>query len=426
MKEQVNRLKEFFNRKSQFKNELSWKRTFTALKYPNYRLWFWGQMTSLFGTWMQSTAQGFLIFQLTHSPIFLGYVGFAAGIPALIFTLYGGVIADRFSKRDVLIATQFVMMILALVQAFLTFTGLIQPWHLIALAFLLGIANAFDSPARQAFVLEMVERKDLVNAIALNSTMFNSASALGPAIAGVTYALFGPAWCFMINGVSFIGVIAALKMMKLPKFEKPPAVNSVIAELKEGINYVLHKEKLILALIVTVTVTGMFGISFATLFPAWAVKILHGDAATNGLIQSARGAGALAGALAVAAISHLHIKGKLFSIGTFAFPILLIVFQFINWLPASMIVLFFIGFASLMTFSVANGLVQTLVSDSLRGRVMAIYSITFFGFMPVCSLIIGAIAEKLGEPAAVFINAVVLLIYAVVLWIFVPKLRAQK
>lgn len=426
MKEQVNRLKEFFNRKSQFKNELSWKRTFTALKYPNYRLWFWGQMTSLFGTWMQSTAQGFLIFQLTHSPIFLGYVGFAAGIPALIFTLYGGVIADRFSKRDVLIATQFVMMILALVQAFLTFTGLIQPWHLIALAFLLGIANAFDSPARQAFVLEMVERKDLVNAIALNSTMFNSASALGPAIAGVTYALFGPAWCFMINGVSFIGVIAALKMMRLPKFEKPPRTGSVIAELKEGINYVLHKEKLILALTLTVTITGMFGISFGTLFPAWAVKILHGDAATNGLIQSARGAGALAGALAVAAISHLHIKGKLFSIGTFAFPILLIVFQFISWLPATMIVLFFIGFASLMTFSVANGLVQTLVSDSLRGRVMAIYSITFFGFMPIGSLIIGAIAEKLSEPTAVLINAVILLIYAIVLWIFVPKLRAQK
>ena len=426
MKEQVNRLKDFFNRKSQIKNEISWKRTFTALKYPNYRLWFWGQMTSLFGTWMQGTAQGFLIFQLTHSPIFLGYVGFAAGIPALMFTLYGGVVADRFSRRNVLIATQIVMMILALIQAVLTFTGLIQPWHLIGLAFLLGIANAFDSPARQAFVLEMVDRKDLVNAIALNSTMFNTAAAVGPAIAGVAYALFGPAWCFMINAVSFIGVIAALKKMNLPKFEKPEQKGSVLAELKEGIVYVVRKEKQILALTLTVTVTGMFGISFGTLFPAWAVKILHGDAATNGLIQSARGAGALAGALLVAALSHLHIKGRLFSFGTFAFPILLIVFQFIRWLPGTMIVLFFIGVATLMTFSAANGMVQTLVSDELRGRVMAIYSITFFGFMPVGSLLIGAVAEHLNEPIAVLINAVILLIYAIVLWIFVPKLRAQK
>lgn len=383
-------------------------------------------MISLFGTWMQSTAQGFLIFQLTHSPIFLGYVGFAAGIPALVFTLYGGVIADRFSKRNVLIVTQAVMMILAVILATLTFLNLIQPWHIITLAFFLGVANAFDSPARQAFVLEMIERKDLVNAIALNSTMFNSASALGPAVAGITYALFGPAWCFTINGLSFVGVIVALKMMKLPKMDKQPGHQSVIAELKEGIYYVAKKEKLILALTITVTMTGLFGISFGTLFPAWAVKILHGDAATNGLIQSARGAGALAGALVVASISHLKIKGKLFTMGTFMFPALLCIFAFINWLPISMIVLFFVGVASLMILNTANGFVQTLVSDKLRGRVMAIYSITFFGFMPIGSLFIGFLAEHFGEPAAVFVNSVILFLFAVVLWIFVPKLRALK
>jgi MFS family permease len=419
-------LKGYYDRKSQFKKEISWKRTFTALKYPNYRLWFWGQMISLFGTWMQTTAQGFLVFQLTNSPIFLGYVGFAAGIPALIFTLYGGVIADRFPRRSVLIVTQFVMMALALVQAFLTFTGLIMPWHLIVMAFLLGITNAFDSPARQAFVLEMVDRKDLLNAIALNATMFNSASALGPAIAGVTYALFGPGWCFMINGISFLGVIAALRMMKLPKFVKPEATKSVLAELKEGIIYVTKKEKLILVLTVTVSVTGMFGISFATLFPAWAVKILHGDAATNGLIQSARGVGAFFGALTVASLSHLKIKGKMFTIGTFMFPLLILIFSFVRFLPLTMIILFFVGAFSLMILNVANGLVQTLVSDSLRGRVMAIYSITFFGFMPLGSLFIGFIAEHFGEPMAVAVNSLFLILFALSLWIFVPKLRAQK
>jgi len=195
--------------------QVSWQQTFAALKYPNYRLWFWGQMVSLFGTWMQSTAQGFLVFQLTHSPAYLGYVGFAAGLPSWLFMLYAGVIADRMSRRTLLVITQTCMMVLAFIIAGLTFLGLVQPWHILVLALILGVANAFDAPARMAFVLEMVEREDLTNAIALNSAMFNSALVVGPAVAGITYAAFGPAWCFTINGFSFIAVIAALLAMRL-------------------------------------------------------------------------------------------------------------------------------------------------------------------------------------------------------------------
>jgi MFS family permease len=375
---------------------------------------------------MQTTAQGYLIYELTHSPIFLGYVGFATGIPALLFTLYGGVIADRFPRRSVLIATQIAMMILAVILATLTFLHIIQPWHIIVLAFFLGVTNAFDSPARMAFVLEMVERKDLVNAIALNATMFNSASAVGPAIAGVVYAIFGPAWCFTINGVSFIGVIIALKLMKLKKMEIAPSQQSVFKELKEGIVYVVKEQKMILTLIVIISMTGFFGIAFATIFPAWAVNIMHGNAATNGLLQSARGAGALTGALFIATVSHLKIKGKLLTFGMFAFPIFLMVFLFLRQLPLTLVLLYFIGISSLMVLNMANGFVQTLVSDKLRGRVMALYSLAFFGSMTLGALFIGAVAEHFSEPIAVAVNATILFVTALVIWIFIPKLRALK
>lgn len=418
------RFTRLFGSKSRLENDISWRKTFTALKYPNYRLWFWGQMISLFGSWMQTTAQGYLIYELTHSPIFLGYVGFATGVPALVFTLYGGVIADRFPRRSVLIATQAVMMILAIILAGLTFLHIIQPWHIITLAFFLGVANAFDAPARMAFVLEMVERKDLVNAIALNATMFNSASAVGPAIAGIVYALFGPAWCFTINGISFVGVIIALKLMKLKKMVKEPKSQSAFKELKEGIVYVVKDQRMILVLIVLITITGFFGMALNTIFPAWAVNIMHGNAATNGWLQSARGAGALTGALFIATVSHLKIKGKILTFGAFAFPIFMALFLFLRNLPLTLVMLYFIGIASLMVLNIANGFVQTLVSDKLRGRVMALYSLAFFGSMTLGALFIGTVAEHFSEPIAVFVNAAILFATAVALWIFVPKLRA--
>ncbi len=408
-----------------WQRSLSWQQTFAALKYPNYRLWFFGQMVSLMGTWMQSTAQGFLVFQLTHSPAFLGYVGFAAGVPAWLFTLYGGVIADRMPRRTLLLITQTTMMILAFILAALTFAKIVQPWHILVLAFLLGVANAFDAPARLAFVPELVGREDLTNAIALNATMFNSATAVGPAVAGVTYALFGPALCFVLNGISFLAVIGALLLMKLAPWAPPARRASARADVKEGVRYVIA-QPMIATLIGLIAVTSLFGISFVTLFPAWAVTILHGDATANGLMQSARGLGALVGALGIASLGRFKYKGKLLTLGSFAFPTLLIVFAFIRWMPLALGVLAVVGAAVILTVNLANALVQTLTPDALRGRVMSIYSLTFFGSMPIGALWVGALAERVGEPSAVILGAVMALGCAALIWVFVPKLRALE
>jgi MFS family permease len=406
-----------------YKSKISWKQTFASLQYRNYRLWFWGQMVSLFGSWMQITAQGFLVYQLTHSPAYLGYVGFAAGIPTWLFMMYGGVLADRMPRRNVLIVTQVSMMILAFILTILTFTGAVQAWHIVLLAFFLGVANAFDAPSRQAFVLELVKREDLTNAIALNSTMFNSATAVGPAIAGITYAVFGPAWCFMINGISFLGVIAALLRMKIT-FQPRPRQNgkSTLDELKEGLKYTL-KHPQIRIIIMLVAIISVFGISYATLIPAWAVNILGGDATTNGLLQSARGVGALMSALFIASLGRFQFKGKLLTIGSFMFPALLIVFSFMRWLPLSLLVLVGVGSSLILVFNLANALVQTIVSDELRGRVMGVYTASFFGLMPVGALIMGTLAEHFGSMAAVIIGACVAITTAASIYIFVPAVR---
>lgn len=404
---------------------LSARQTFAALRHRNYRLWFTGQLVSLFGTWMQTTAQGFLVFQLTSSPVYLGYVGFAAGVPAWLFTLYGGVVADRVSRRTLLLITQTTMMLLAFALAALVFAGLVQPWQIVALAFGLGIANAFDAPARLAFVSELVEREDLTNAIALNSTMFNLATATGPAIAGLAYALIGPAWCFMLNGLSFLAVIAALLRMRIVPRPHAPRRASAWTELRAGMRY-LAAQKAVRTLIALVGATSLFGISFATLFPAWAVDVLGGDATTNGLLLSARGLGSLLGALAIASLGRFDYKGRLLTAGTFAFPALLLIFALVHWLPLALIVLVGVGVAAIMVMNLANALVQTLVPDDLRGRVMSVYSMTFFGLMPLGALWIGAVAEYASPALAVILGALALFCVAALAWLFAPRIRTLE
>jgi MFS family permease len=404
---------------------LSARRTFAALQHRNYRLWFAGQLVSLFGTWMQSTAQGFLVFELTRSPAYLGYVGFAGGVPAWIFMLYGGVISDRVPRRTVLLISQTTMMLLAFVLAALTFSGLVRPWHILVLASGLGLANAFDAPARQAFVSELVERGDLTNAIALNATMFNAAFAVGPAIAGVTYHVFGPGWCFAINGLSFVAVIAALAAMRL----KPQALlargASARSHMKEALSYVA-RDPIIRTLVGLVGIVGWFGVAAMTLLPAWAVTILHGDATTNGLLQSARGVGALAAALVIASLGRFTYKGRLLTLGTFAFPVFLFSFALVRWLPLSLLVLAAVGASTILINNLSNALVQTLVPDSMRGRVMAVYTLTFFGSMPLGALWIGVIAQRVGEPNAIMLAALAPLGVAGLLWALAPKVRALE
>ena len=398
--------------------------TFAALRYPNYRLWFQGQVVSLFGTWMQTTAQGFLIFELTHSPTYLGLVGFASGVPSWLLTLYGGVVADRVPKRALMVVTQSAMMVFAFILAALTFLHIVQPWHVIALSALLGTANAFDAPARQAFVGEMVNREDLTNAIALNATMFHTATAIGPAVAGVVYALFGPAWCFTINGLSFIAVITALRMMKLTPAVQPAVHRSVMSQFKEGILYVV-RHHVVRVVILIIAVNSMFTLSLNTLVPAWSVAILGGDAATNGFLYSARGLGSLAGALLIASLGRISYRGKLVMFGFFFTPILMIVFALLHWLPASLVILVGVGVGTILVMNLANAMVQTMTPEHLRGRVMGAYTWIFFGFMPLGSLWTGAVADRVGLSEAVVINGVTVLVIAVVLWFFVPKLREE-
>ncbi|MEO0184318.1 MAG: MFS transporter [candidate division WOR-3 bacterium] len=392
-----------------------YQKTFLALGYPNYRLWFFGQLVSLFGSWMQTTAQGFFIYELTHSPAYLGYVGFAAGLPTWLFMLYAGVIADRVPRRNIMLFTQTTMMILAFVLATLTFTKIVQPWHIIILALGMGTANAFDAPARQAFVRELVEPEAMTNAIALNSAMFNTAIALGPAAGGVIYAALGPGWCFTINGLTFIAVIGALLAMKLKIFNIPKTENSPFKDLKQGIRYTFSHTT-IRILILTIAVIALFGTSFTTLLPAWAVRILSGDARTNGFLQTARGLGALTSALFIASLGIFNFKGKLLTVGTFLFPVFVLLFSLNNNFVLALVFLFCAGIAQILIMNLCNALVQIQVAEEIRGRVMGIYTFVFFGLMPFGALWIGTVAQISGVRIAIIIASSVTFIYAVLIY----------
>jgi MFS family permease len=398
---------------------------FVALRYRNYRLWFIGQLVSLVGTWMQTTAQGYLIFELTRSPAYLGYVGFATGVPAWLFMLYAGVIVDRGSRRNMIVLTQLAMMILAFILAALTFLGWVQSWHIIVLALALGVATAFDAPARQAFVIEMVEREDLGNAIALNSGMFNLATVVGPAVGGIIYVLVGPAWCFTLNGLTFIAVITALLMMRVHPPSPRPHPTAALDDFKEGVRYVASN--LMIRTIITIAcVISLFGLAYSTLIPAWAVTILGGNATTNGWLQSARGLGALSGALMIASLGRFKFRGRLLLLGMLAFPVMLLIFAEARPLWLSLLALAGVGLGVMIVFNLANTLVQTLVSDKYRGRVISLYTFSFFGLTPLGALFTGWSAELIGEPKTIALSALISLAFAVWLWFRVPQLRAVE
>ena len=404
------------------KRSLRWQETFAALKHYNYRLWFGGQVVSLVGTWMQSTAQGYLIYQLTGSAFYLGLVGFVGGAPSLLFTLFGGVVADRLPRRKLLVITQTSMMILAFILAGLTFTQTVKPWHVLVLAFLLGVANAFDAPARTSFVLELVTRESMANAIALNATMFNIATVVGPSVAGLTYAAIGPAWCFTLNGLSFIAVIAALLMMRIKLELQPARRPAALAELGEGIRYVL-RNRMVLSLIGSVGIVSIFGIGMMNLLPAWAATVLHGNVTTNGWLVSARGLGSMISALMLAYWGIRKLRGRLWTAGTFVMPVMLFVFAWVRLLPLSLITLLGVGWGFIMVTNNSQAIVQSLVPDNLRGRVMGVYTLVFFGSMPIGALLAGTAAGKIGEPLTVMIGAALLLVTAIAAWIFLPDIR---
>jgi MFS family permease len=400
------------------------RQTFAALQYRNYRIWFTGQLLSLVGTWMQTTAQGYLVYELTKSPVYLGYVGFAAGIPTWLFTLYGGLIADRMSRRTMLIITQTSMMLLAFILAFLVFLQIIQPWMIVLLALCLGIANAFDAPARVSFVAELVDHKDLTNAIALNSTMFNSATVVGPAIAGIAYASLGPAWCFTVNGISFLAVIIALLLMRLPKSYTDVKRTSAIRDIKEGFRNAIDN-RTIRILIINMGFLSMFGLSLMTLLPAWSSDILNGNATTYGLLLSARGIGALIGALMIASLSSRNVRGKLWMVGNLTMPVLMAAFAFARWIPLATALIIIIGWSFMVQVNTSNAIVQTQVEDHMRGRVMSIYTLIFFGGMPLGALLVGYMADKIGEPNTLLIDALILMAFALFVYVKMSFLRRE-
>jgi MFS family permease len=394
------------------------------MRYRNYRLWFIGQLVSLVGTAMQSTAQGYLIYTLTGSVAYLGYVGFISGLPSLILILYGGVIADRVHRRNLLIITQTAMMVLAFILAGLDFLNIVQPWHILALAFLLGIANAFDAPARQSFVLEMVNREDMTNAIALNGTMYNLGSIVGPAAAGLAYTLIGPAWCFTLNGISFIAVIIALAMMRIT-FNPPPFQRiSVMTAIREGLGYV-RTERLVATLSVTTFVMNVFGFGLIVLIPAWAVSVLKGNAATNGLLLSSRALGAVIGGLVIASIAGRGKRGRLWSTSSFLLPLAMIGFALTRWQPLSYFFLAGMGFFLISIMNTNNAMVQSRVPDELRGRVMGIYSLMFMGGGPIGSLLVGEVASWISEPTTALLCAGALVLFAVFILVRRPEVRAM-
>ncbi len=394
---------------------VSWRDTFAALKHRNYRLFFVGQLVSLIGSWMQTTAQGWLVYQMTGSKAMLGTVAAVSSLPVLVLSLLGGSVADRHSKRTVVLLTQAGMMVLAFAFAALVWSGRIQPWHILVLAALGGVAMAFDMPARQAFIVEITSREDLMNAISLNSSIFNGARIVGPAVAGVIMAHVGMTLCFLLNGLSFIAVITSLLMMRLPVFVPPKEPASTARHILEGFEYVM-KHRRVRRLLVLVGVVGIFGWSYSVLLPAYATDILHVGESGYGMLLSANGLGALVGALTVATYGN-RVPPRWFILGgLWLFAAMLLVLAVVRWYPLVLICLAAGGWGMLLYFSRTNTLVQTSVSDDMRGRVMGIWALVFGGTMPIGGMESGLLSQAVGIPWAVSLGALVCAGAGVVMW----------
>lgn len=397
---------------------------FRAFKYRNFQLFFGGQIISLTGTWMQSVAQSWLVYRLTGSVALLGLIGFAGQFPVFLLTSFGGAFADKYDRQRILITTQTCSMILAGVLAALTLTGNIEVWHLFVLASLGGIINAFDIPTRQSFVVDMVGKEDLLNAIALNSSMFNGARIIGPAIAGILVSAVGEGWCFFGNAVSYIAVITGLLLMRMIHRQKAASAGSAIEKIKEGFSYVA-KTAPVRALLLLLGLVSLMGMPYAVLMPIFAEEILHGGVRGLGILMGASGSGALVAALLLASRKSIKGLGRWVAISSGSFGVFLILFSFSRsfWLSAALLAP--AGFSMMLQMSSSNTLVQSMVPDELRGRVMAVYSMMFMGMAPLGALMAGALAGLLGAPATVALGGAVCIVGSIVFGLRLPKLRDE-
>ncbi len=392
-----------------------------ALQHRNYRLFFAGQCISLIGTWMQIVAQSWLVYRLTGSSFLLGSVGFASQIPVFLLALVGGTVADRYNRHRVLIATQASAMLLALILSMLTLMDVVRVWHIFILSALLGVVNAFDMPTRQAFIVEMVGKEDLMNAIALNSSLFNSARVLGPAMAGLIVAGIGEGWCFFVNAVSYLATIIGLLLMRITAQAKPARIGSPLNNILEGFRFV-KRTRPIRALLLMLAMVSILGMPYSVLMPIFADQILHGGARGLGILMGASGLGALIGALFLATRSDVQSLSRWVGYACAGFGCSLMLFSASRFFWLSVLLLLPAGFSLMVQMASSNTLIQTMVPDHLRGRTMAVHAMMFMGMAPFGSFFAGVIAEKLGVSLTVSIGALVCLAGAVVFIMRLPVL----
>jgi MFS family permease len=398
--------------------------TLRALRHRNFRLFFGGQLASLIGTWMQNIAQSWLVYRLTGSSLLLGAVGFAGQIPVFLVAPIGGATADRHNRHRLVIATQVASMLLAFVLAGLTLSGKVRVWHIFVLSALLGAVNSFDIPARQSFLVDMVGKEDLMNAIALNSAMFNGARIIGPAIAGVLVAGIGEGWCFFVNAVSYLAVIVGLFMMRVEAPRRLAAHGPPLQHIIEGFRFVRGTGP-ILTLLLLLGLVSVAAMPYSVLMPVFADRILHGGARGLGILMGATGIGALLGALTLASRSGLRGLGLWIAWSCAGFGAFLTLFALSRYFWLSTALLIPVGFCMMIELSASNTLIQAIVPDELRGRVMAAYSMMLMGMGPFGALLAGALADRIGAPVTVALGAIACVAGAIVFGTRLPRLRAE-
>lgn len=394
-----------------------------ALKERNYRLFFMGQSVSLIGTWMQQVAVMWLVYRLTKSTFWLGVVGFTSQIPAFILTPFAGVLADRFDRYRMLVAAQTLSMVQAILLTLLFFSGAINIWYILGLSALLGTIGAFEMPARHAFVVDLVENhKDLHNAIALNSSMFNLGRLLGPFFAGIIIAAWGEGICFLINAVSYIGIIAALLSLKVRAREHKKHTSHIFTHFKEGISYALNSTPIRYILIIS-SLASLIGSPYVVLVPVYAAEVLKRGSEGYGFLISVSGLGALTGALYLASRKSVLGLVRVMGASSILFGLGILAFSLSKSFPLSAVIMFVLGFGAMVQMASMNTILQTIVDDDKRGRVMSLYITAFIGMMPLGSILVGSIADKVGAVPTLIACGLLCLIVAIWFAAMLPKLR---
>lgn len=412
-------------KESSSNNQVSFKFIMRALHHKNYQLFFGGQGISLIGTWMQQIAMSWMVYRLTDSALLLGIVGFSSQIPIFLLASFAGVYADRWNRHRILIVTQTLSMIQALTLALLTLTGTIEVWHIIVLSTLLGVINAFDMPTRQSFIVEIIDKaEDLGNAIALNSSMFNGARLVGPSIAGLLIGYLGEGICFLLNGISFIGIIIALLAMKVPKREKVVHTSRLWQDLQEGYSYAFGFAP-IRYILIQLGLMSFMGLSYAVLMPIFARDILQGGPHILGFLMAASGIGALTGSIYLASRRTILGLGRLIAYASGIFGIGIIAFSLSKMLVVSLCMMFIMGFGMIVQMASSNTILQSIVEEDKRGRVMSIYATALMGMAPLGNLFAGTLASWIGAPDTLIISGATCIMGSLIFALKLPQIRKQ-